>query len=273
MIPLSSPHVHTPFCDGRSTVEEMVSAALSLGFVSLGFSSHARQDFDMDYAMDAARESAYIQAVRKARQAYAGQLRIWLGMERDRLSTAERTPYDYVIGSVHYLCHDGQYQAVDGRPEDLQQWVARHYAGSGLALARAYYAQLGQYIQQYRPDIIGHFDIVGKNNTHGQLFDAASPAYLALAYEAMQQAIQGCTLLEVNTGGMARYGHPQPYPSLPLLRYWRRLGGQVILSSDCHLAQDLAFGYKNGLALIRRAGYDQLSYLGAGDQLLESAAL
>ena len=43
MIPLSSPHVHTPYCDGKSTAAEMAAAALDAGFVSLGFSGHACQ--------------------------------------------------------------------------------------------------------------------------------------------------------------------------------------------------------------------------------------
>ena len=33
-------HVHTQFCDGRSTAEEMVLSAIENGFDSLGFSSH-----------------------------------------------------------------------------------------------------------------------------------------------------------------------------------------------------------------------------------------
>ena len=43
---LSSAHVHTTFCDGKSTAEELAVRACELGFVSLGFTSHAPQTFD-----------------------------------------------------------------------------------------------------------------------------------------------------------------------------------------------------------------------------------
>ena len=38
---LSSAHVHTTFCDGKTPAPEMAKAAFEKGFVSLGFSSHA----------------------------------------------------------------------------------------------------------------------------------------------------------------------------------------------------------------------------------------
>ena len=44
-------HVHTTFCDGKNTAEEMVKAAIALGMDEIGFSSHAHQPFDFDYCM------------------------------------------------------------------------------------------------------------------------------------------------------------------------------------------------------------------------------
>ena len=38
---LSSAHVHTTFCDGKNTVQEIVQKAYEMGVVSLGISSHA----------------------------------------------------------------------------------------------------------------------------------------------------------------------------------------------------------------------------------------
>ena len=42
---LSSAHVHTTFCDGKTPAPDMARTAYEKGFVSLGFSSHAPQDF------------------------------------------------------------------------------------------------------------------------------------------------------------------------------------------------------------------------------------
>ncbi len=273
MIPLSSPHVHTTYCDAKSTAAEMAQAALEASFVSLGFSGHARQGYDPNYAMSAEGETAYMHDVRALAVQYNGRMKIWLGVERDKFAQADRAAYDYIIGSAHYIPYGGQYIAVDGNSNVLKDALDHQYSGDGMALAHAYYQELGGYILSYKPDIIGHFDLVRKHNHKLHLFDEQDPAYLSMAKRAMEDAVKGCTLLEVNTGGMARNGAAEPYPILPLLSYWRELGGRVILSSDCHLASQIAFGYEKGLALIRQAGYDRLTYLGTGSELFEEALL
>lgn len=270
MIRLSSPHVHTQFCDGRSSAEEMVQTALDKGFVSLGFTSHAKQDFDHFYSMDEEREALYIQEIHRLQAKYGDRLRIWLGTERDALSFADRADFDYVIGSVHYLdCKDGSRLPVDATPQMVTEGIALHFGGDGIAFAKAYYQRLGAYIRSYQPDIIGHFDLIMKNNQKGQLFDPDSPDYLRVAKEAMEEAITGCKLLEVNTGAIARFGVLEPYPRIKLLAYWRSLGGQVILSSDCHNAKDLDAGYDQGVAAILAAGYKKAAFLGRHQDLFE----
>ena len=270
MIHLSSPHVHTPYCDGQSTAEEMVRSALRLGFVSLGFSSHARQDFDQKYALSEEGERAYIREIRGLQAQYRGRIRLWLGMERDFLSLSQRGPYDYVLASLHYVtCGAGTRVAVDGPPQLIQSCIREGFDGDGLAFAEAYYRTLGGYIHDYRPDIIGHLDLLVKHNTQHRFFDTSHPRYIAAARGAMAQAIQGCSLMEVNTGAIARAGALAPYPALPLLRYWKSLGGQVILASDCHHASQLDAGYEQGEALIRAAGYQKAAILGRHEELFE----
>lgn len=270
MMTKSSPHVHTTYCDGKSTAREMVEAALALGFVSLGFSSHALQDFELEYAMTEQGEQDYLKEVRGLQAEYAGRLRIWLGMERDSLSIADRAQFAYVLGSVHYLRdHQGLPIAVDGPPDLVRELIDNRFEGSGIALAEEYYAQLGRYIREYKPDIIGHFDIVTKHNARHQFFDVNSLRYERAASDALEEAILGCNLLEVNTGAIARSGAASPYPDLKLLKYWQALGGQVILASDCHRAEQMDAGYAQGAALIRQAGYKKAAILGRQDELFE----
>lgn len=57
---LSSAHVHTTFCDGKTPAREMAKKAYEMGFVSLGFTSHAAQTFDPGYCIEPAREKDYI---------------------------------------------------------------------------------------------------------------------------------------------------------------------------------------------------------------------
>lgn len=272
MIPLSSPHVHTQFCDGRSSADEMAQSALRFGFVSLGFSSHAVQDFDMDYAMDEVREKQYIRCIRDLRDRLRGQIRIWLGTERDYFSFADRSRFDYVIGSVHYVpCPDGSKIPVDGPLDLLKDGINRYFSGDPLRFISVYYDLLGRYCAEYKPDMIAHFDLIQKNNKDGALFNPEDPRYFKLAADAMDRAIQGCKLLEINTGGMARSHQQAPYPHISLLRYWRQIGGEIVISSDCHEAKDIAFAYPEAERLAKEAGFRHASFLGQASVLWEQA--
>lgn len=261
MIPLSTPHCHTLFTDGRNTAEEMVAEALRQGFVSLGFSEHALQLFDFPYALTEESEAQYIRTVRELKEIYQDRIRLYLGMERDLLSCADKAKFDYVLASSHYVKTARGNTAVDGDLSKIQTALREDFGGDGLKLAKAYYQPFGAYIASYKPDIIGHFDLVVKYSRQGELFDPGSPAYLRIAMEAMEEAFTGCTLMEVNTGAILRSGAPSPYPSLPLLKHWRKLGGDVILASDCHFAPQLSSGYEKGLAVIREAGFESVLIL------------
>ena len=272
-IPLSSPHVHSQFCDGQSTAEEMVQSAIRQGFVSLGISSHGVQDFELDYAIKPDEEDLYVAEIRRLQHKYRDQLRIWLGTERDRLSICDRQKYEYLIGSVHYFPDGDGYYCVDGDPVQLQDAIARRYGGDGALMAVDYYHSLGLYIEQFRPDIIGHFDLVMKHNRQGQLFDPADKRVLTAIEEALQRAIKGCSLMEINTGALARSSGGAIYPSLAILERWRMLGGEVILSSDCHRADQISHGYEEGLQRMLKAGYREMVILGRSDQLFERCKL
>lgn len=270
LIARSNAHTHTQFCDGKSTAEEVVQAALARGFVSLGFSSHAKQDFHPEYSLNPQREALYIAEISRLQAACEGQLAIWLGMERDRFSYADRAPFAYVIGAVHYVrTPEGAALPVDASAQLLEEAIGFDYRGDGQKLAEDYFESLGAYIREYKPDIIAHFDLLTKYNPDGRFFDTSHPRYIKAATDAMDAAITGCRLLEINVGGIIRARTTEPYPSLPLLRYWHALGGQVTLTSDCHNTAQLDSGFDQGIAHIRAAGYQKAAILGRRESLFE----
>ncbi|MBQ7264093.1 MAG: PHP domain-containing protein, partial [Synergistaceae bacterium] len=74
-------HVHTTFCDGRDSAEDVVRAAISLGMSCLGFSGHAHTPFDEGWCMSIEGTEAYRREVSRLRAAYAGQIEILCGVE------------------------------------------------------------------------------------------------------------------------------------------------------------------------------------------------
>ncbi len=254
----STPHAHTTYADGKSSVDEMIRSAIAKGFSSIGFSEHAIQSFDEPYCLNAEGEARYIAEVNRLRGEYADRIAVYLGCERDSESTADRSKFEYVIGSVHYMPHEERMVGVDMHSQDLVVLVRENFGGSGAAYARAYYQKFSAYVVSYKPDIIGHFDLLRKHNATLALLDLSDPSYAAAACDALDGMIESGAMLEINTGAIAKGYLPDPYPELRWLSRWRELGGRAILSSDCHDAALLDCGYGEALDLARAAGYREL---------------
>ena len=259
---LSCAHVHTTFCDGKTPAPDMAKAAFEKGFVSLGFSSHAPQQFPSSYCMLLENEPAYKAQIHEVQAEYAGRMAIYLGLERDYYASVSADGYDYYIASVHYLKHEDGIVSIDGRAEPYLQHVNSHYGGDGLALARDYFALLRDFVVQDRPDIVGHFDLLRINNVRLNLYDEESPAYRSMALDALRPMAKTGSLLELNTRGVVRGYLKTFYPEAFLLKEWKAWGGEVIVASDCHDAPLLDAYFDEAEALLRSLDYDHAVRLG-----------
>ena len=268
----SNAHTHTDRVDGKSTAREQIESALSLGFVSLGFTEHAEEPW---CGLTPESAEAYIDEINALKAEYAGKLRIWLGIERGRLSTDNRRErYDYILGASHYFTAPGiDAVGIDGDAQGLDDYVNKYLGGSWDAAIKKYFDEYADYICGLKPDIIAHFDLIVKYNRTRRWFDESAGALIEYGRAAMERMIKACSVLEVNTGGMARSNQPCPYPVLPLLSYWRELGGRVIPSSDCHNAGLLDARFDIVCDYMRRAGYVSALRLGTGDTLFEEYEL
>lgn len=245
-------HTHSTFCDGVSTPEAMVEAALARGFVSLGFSGHGAAAYD-SAAMTPEAEIRYRREVLRLREAYAGRLEILLGQEHDALAPYADYPYDYLIESVHYLAYQGEALCVDWSRAETEAHIPRF--GDPYAYCRAYFETCAAAYASSPAQIAGHLDLVSKFNAAGDLFDETDPRYLNPAREAIAAALERGMAVEVNTGAIARGYRSVPYPARPLLRILRDLGGRVILTSDCHDAAQLTCWYPEAAALLQAEGF------------------
>lgn len=275
---LSNAHTHTTWCDGKSTAREMIEKAKALGFISLGFSGHGEQGFDSAYAMDDGRELAYTEELRTLQQ-QEKDLRIWVGVEEDvagpqSVKERRRKQLDYVLCSSHYVhgpdgspaVLDGEFVSIDGGSALLRRYVDLYMDGDGLAMVKHYYDVFCAGLREQKADIIGHFDLIRKNAVKARLFDENDSTYRRIALDALE-SIRGVGVLEVNTGAMARGYMEKPYPTLELLGAWREMGGEVTVTSDCHNAEYLNYGFDAAMRLLCRAGYRRVLRLGSGSEL------
>ena len=248
---LANFHTHSTFCDGKNTPEEMVLAAIAQGFSALGFSGHGTTEFDLRYCM---RDMpGYRQEIRRLQEKYAGQLRIFLGIEEDAFAPVERKDYDYIIGSAHYICKGGSYYPVDSGMDYLTKAIEA--CGGPMAFAETYFRNFCDYILRRKPDVIGHFDLITKYEEKESELFLNREAYWEIAENYLQKALKSGCLFEVNTGAMARGLRTMPYPHERLLRVLKKADAGVVLSADSHSAETLDFGFEEAKALLRSVGF------------------
>lgn len=249
-------HIHSTYTDGRDTPEEMIVKAIERGFDSIGFSEHSYMKFStypfqmtIDQAEDYKKEIALLKAK------YKDQIDIFCGLEMEFYSEMPTEDYDYLIGSVHYIDFDGKLLGFDRGLEETLDYVNSNFGGDGLSFAKRYFETVAKLPQKHNVDIVGHFDLLTKNNEKGKFIDVTSKEYLNLGLEAIHALKGKIPAFEVNTGAVARGYRTAPYPQMEFLKEFKRLGFGVVITSDCHNKDYIDCFYDDAEQLILAAGF------------------
>ncbi len=100
-------HTHTKWSDGANTAEEMVKAAIRLGYDYFALTDHSRSEY-IAHGMDEKRLVKYVAEVEKLKRKYSGQIKILSGSEVSIMadgsldySNKYLEMLDWVVASVH----------------------------------------------------------------------------------------------------------------------------------------------------------------------------
>jgi histidinol-phosphatase (PHP family) len=260
-------HTHTRYCDGVAEPEDYVRAALAKGFTHLGFSSHSPVPFPNGWTMQPESLPVYLQAVSEARARYRGCLEVLLGLEVDylpgrlgpRFPSIQSLGLEFTVGSVHFITEppraDGFRWTVDGSPAEFAQGLTEEFDGDARRLVERYYDRLGEMAERSRPDIIGHFDVVKKNNRGDRYFSEEEGWYRRAVGEALRRIAGSGAALEINTGGIVRNTSGALYPSRWILAECLALRIPIVVNADAHRPEDIDGYFPEAYALLRDIGY------------------
>lgn len=245
-------HMHTALCGHAvGSLEEYVKHAISIGLTEIGFSDHAPMVHERLHwvTMDERQLPLYHRLIDDVKARYGRQISIKYALEADFIPGFEsRTkqyidayPYDYIIGSVHYV--DGW--AVDD-PVTIERWKTADIN----AVWHAYFKLLRQSAQTGMFHIIGHCDLPKK---FGHLPTVEMTEEVKLTAKVFKQT---GVAIEINTAGL-RKPIQEMYPSAAYLKIYCEAGVPLTFGSDAHTPQDVGKDFDKARDLAKAAGYTE----------------
>ena len=249
-------HTHSTYVDGKDTPEEMLLEAIKRGFDAVGFSEHTfLPTSNLSKQMNEDGTELYKKEIKALKEKYRGIIDVFCGLEYESYSTVSPDGCDYLIGSVHYLDVNGKIVGFDKALAPTLDYVNEHFGGDGLKFAKAYFERVALLPEILDFDILGHFDVLVKNNEKGKFIDVNSKEYLDMGFSAIHALKGKIPLFEVNTGAISRGYTTAPYPQIDFLREFRELGFGAVITSDCHDKNFIDCYFEESRALLEAAGF------------------
>lgn len=240
-------HIHTHFSDGKAAPEDFIAAAIEKGLSELGFSEHLTLTDEREkWSIDINRLPEYTGKIRDLSRKN-GIIAIRTGIEADFLPGKEQEilyylekfPFDYVIGSVHYL---GDHTVDLGREfyegRDINKIFEDYFDTVGMAAATGLF------------DIIAHPDLV---RIFGHQYSGdPEPIYRKLAGTLKRHDVA----FEINTNGMNK-PLKNFYPDPGYLHIFAEEGVPICINSDAHMPERVAQHFNEAYRLAAAAGFTE----------------
>jgi len=275
-------HTHTDFCDGKGSVDDFCRSALEKDMAALGFSAHApardKIRYQTDWHLAPENFQKYKEQVLKAREAYR-PLEIFWGLEVDYIKNyispadadIQGLGLDYIIGSVHWVLPPGAginwpagllpiAPCVDGSEEDFEFLLKKGFGGDIDALISAYFDAEIEMCAKGGFEVLGHCDLIKKNNKNERYFSESGKTFLENAEQLARALSKTNIIVEVNTGGMNRGKTQSPYPSVEILKIFKSYNIPAMVNADAHSPADLCGNYDVAKTALRAAGYKSVPF-------------
>ncbi|GAB4551034.1 MAG: histidinol-phosphatase HisJ [Anaerolineae bacterium] len=250
-------HTHHNRCGhAQGHIEDYIRSGLNKGLLEIGISDHAPifwKDGDdpmPTIAMAKSELDGYVDEVLRLKAKYAGQIEVRLGLEVDYVEGMEdeyrailsKYPWDYLIGSVHFV--------KDRNVYDVRRW-------DGVADV------MPIFVEYYRLVVksarAGLFDILA----HTTAVTAYAPKPIPSAIEPLQdaalEAIAASGIcVEINTSGYRKMT-TDPFPTVRMIKKAHHLGIPLTFSSDAHRPEDVTYAADRIEGLLEEMGVTEIA--------------
>ncbi|AWV31283.1 histidinol-phosphatase HisJ [Paenibacillus odorifer] len=256
-------HTHHERCGHAvGKLEEYVQRGIELGLQQLGLSDHLPlihvdpASYYPEMAMPMAELPRYVEECLTLKERYRGVIDLRVGLEADYIEGYEEQireilspyPWDYLIGSVHFL---GEWDITDHR--QVHGWEGR----DALEVYRLYYDAVKKSALSGLYDIIGHMDVI-KRFGYGPQTPEGKAEVKALELETLKVIADSGIAMELNASGLTK-PCAEMFPAEHLLQEALKLGIPLTLGSDAHDPAKLGDGLQEARSMLWQTGFRELA--------------
>jgi len=263
-------HTHCEYDDGKEPLEDYVVSAIDKGLKALGFTCHQPLPFENAWSLPQKFFADYLAEVRRLKEAYMGQIDIYLGLEADYIpgysehfpGMIEDAGLDYVIGSVHLVMKPGSTDhsdilCIDGPREDFIRNIDEIYQGDVRALVEAYYYQQREMVATQRPSAIGHLDKINMQNK-GELFNENALWYRNAVDRLLDTIAEHGTIVELNTRGVYTGKTKFFFPERDVVEKCFERDIPMMVNTDAHHPDQVDELFDEATDLLKEVGYSEV---------------
>ncbi|MEK4234302.1 histidinol-phosphatase HisJ [Paenibacillus sp. FSL H7-0714] len=256
-------HTHHERCGHAvGKLEEYVQRGIQLGLQQLGLSDHLPlvhvdpASYYPEMAMPMAELPRYVEECLTLKERYRGVIDLRVGLEADYIEGYEDQireilspyPWDYLIGSVHFL---GEWDITDYRQVD--GWEGK----DELEVYRLYYDAVKKSALSGLYDIIGHMDVI-KRFGYGPQTPEGKAEVRTLELETLKVIADSGIAMELNASGLTK-PCAEMFPAEHLLQEALKLGIPLTLGSDAHDPAKLGDGLQEARSMLWHTGFRELA--------------
>jgi histidinol-phosphatase (PHP family) len=269
-------HTHNSLCKHAvGTIEDYIKKAIELNLNVIGVSDHfpyeylsseipSLEDIPYEgYAMPTNNLESYILQLDELKEKYMNQIHIRTAFEIDFFKHQDHilnkylkgylNKLDYILGSVHVLFGKaGVFAFDDGR--FLNKY--KEYDGND-EIYMEYYDSLQVMINSptFELDIVTHFDLPKKFDKRIEDKDMI----MGKVNETLELVKKHDLTIEINTSGLRKKVKEQ-YPHIDIIKKIFELGIPILLGSDAHKPEDVAYEFKNIAKMLKNIGFNQFAH-------------
>lgn len=258
-------HTHTNsfgIYDGRSSIDEMLTAAKAIGFEEIGISNHlicntSGTRFTPQFFTDFnAAETVYLKTIEEIRTlAQAYNIKVYVGFEVDYFMSAtwcknfekliDKLEVDYLIGSTHCLMnkdaswfqniYEMQWKPVVVSDEQREEGIKNYWLNIVASIKSGYF------------DFVAHLDVI-------KIFNMGlEPKWDEYKWKVIEALSEMKTPYELNTSGWTK--SEEQHPHTWMLEELNKRNVPVVISDDAHSTSMLGQHFEKAEQLLSDLNY------------------